>query len=245
MKITEERLGAYLDGELDAAERAEIAAAMAQDPEIVQRLDRMRGVHNKLLAAYSGIANEPVPQRLTDALRGEARVAALAKAKSDRNRFKLRWTAPELSALAASVVVGVALGYFLLKWAGAGIATPREGQLLVRGAVAEALSSQLASAQARDTPVRIGLTFRDRFNDYCRSFALRGRSNLAGLACRENGGWRVHALAQINLPSGGNAEPAGTELPREILQAVQERIVGEPLDASGEAAARRLNWSAR
>jgi anti-sigma-K factor RskA len=246
MSISDETLGAYVDGELDAAQRAEVEASMAQNPEIAQRLERLRATQNKLLAAFSAVTQEPVPERLLNVLepKASAPVANLAEARERARRPKLGWTWTEMSALAASVLVGVILGYFLLRSPGSGFSNLQQGQLLVRGDLAQALSNQLASEQPRESPVRIGLTFRDKGGDYCRSFALRGSRDMAGLACRESGGWRVATLAQTQLTSSG-AEPAGSALPPEVLKAIEERIAGEPLDAAAESAARRSSWGSR
>ena len=64
----------------------------------------------------------------------------------------------------------------------------RDGKVLASGALAHALSEQLASNQVADAPVHVGVSFLSRNGDYCRTFMLREKSTIAGLACRDGGG---------------------------------------------------------
>jgi hypothetical protein len=249
MNPSDETLGAYVDGELDTAQRAQVEAAIACDVDIAKRVERLRAVLNQLLAAFSSTAQEPVPQRLLDtAMQAppQAAVADLAQARAARQPVR-NWQWGELSAIAATLVVVMLFGYFLLRSSDADLIVKRQGVLLARGTLAEALSTQLASEQARDATVRIGLSFRDKQGDYCRTFAVQDGRDLAGLACRESAGWHVQTLVRNEAPIGGSGgpEPAGNALPAEVLRAVEEKITGEPLDTAGEAAALRSKWGAR
>jgi hypothetical protein len=115
---------------------------------------------------------------------------------------------------------------------------------LASGVLAHALSDQLASDQAQAASVQIGVSFRSKSGDYCRTFILRDGSGLAGLACRDREEWRVKVLAQNEPEAGDNGQyrPAASAMPRPVLQAVDEQIAGEPLDARAEAAARSKDW---
>jgi hypothetical protein len=98
--------------------------------------------------------------------------------------------------------------------------------------------------------VRIGVSFRSKGGSYCRSFQLREQINLAGLACREGGQWRLDVLARGEPSPGGGMgndahsgyRPAGSALPSSIVQAVDQAIDGEPLDAAAEAHAKMNQW---
>jgi hypothetical protein len=124
----------------------------------------------------------------------------------------------------------------------------RNGHLFASGPLAQALSDQLASTGSAGAPVQMGISFRDKRGNYCRTFALSDASALAGLACHDGDGWRVDVLARAE---GGGADaaaaqyrPAASAMPKAVLQTVEERIAGEPLDARGEAAARGSGWTA-
>jgi hypothetical protein len=115
--------------------------------------------------------------------------------------------------------------------------------MLAGGTLARALTAQLASRQPPDAPVQIGVSFRARSGLYCRSFVLRDKTALAGLACRDQGAWRVQMLAAAATPPGTGAyRSAGSAMPPQLAQAIDGLIAGEPLDAQAEAAARERGW---
>jgi hypothetical protein len=147
--------------------------------------------------------------------------------------------------LAASLVVGVLIGQALLRTTGApGPITARDGKLLANGVLAQALSEQLVNTQKDALPVRIGVSFKSKDGDYCRTFALHESTALAGVACRENDAWQVQTLAQSDTPTaGGPYRQAGSEMPRSVTQAVQDMIAGEPLDEHAETLAREKGWN--
>jgi hypothetical protein len=144
------------------------------------------------------------------------------------------------------VAVGVLIGRAWLLHSGPASVpvTSRDGQLVANGVLARALSDQLAS-QTEPTPVSIGLTFKARSGEYCRTFTVHEPTSLAGLACREHDDWRVQVLAQTAAQPEGSAtlRQAGSATPKLVLQAVEDNIAGDPLDAHAEAAARDKSWS--
>ncbi len=153
----------------------------------------------------------------------------------------LRWGVREWGAMAATLVLGV-----LLSWnfapSGSTLISARDGALVARGALANALDSQLASTQRAVDAVQIGLTFRNREGSYCRSFLVREAAT-AGLACREGDEWHIAVTAAAQLPAEGLRQ--ATSLPAAVLSAVDERIAGEALDASDEENARLGGWDTK
>jgi hypothetical protein len=147
--------------------------------------------------------------------------------------------------MAASLVSGVIIGQAMLRSPGSTAVTSRDGQLLASGVLARALSTQLASAQADQKPVQISASFKSKAGTYCRAFTLHEATTLAGLACRQHDDWNVQVLAQTTptAQSGGAYRQAGSELPKSVIQAVDDNIAGDPLDAHAEAAASEKNWS--
>lgn len=103
-------------------------------------------------------------------------------------------------------------------------------------ALAHSLDSELASAPAGN--VRIGMTFRDRGGEYCRSFTATASS---GLACRTGGRWQLKGM--FAAPEGNGSEyrmAAGMD--PNLASLVDSSIAGEPLDAASEKAARDKGW---
>src|SRR5579872_1047284 len=247
MTFSDETLMAYADGELDAATRMAIEAAAAADPPLAQRIARHRALRARLQAAFEPVLEEPLPQRLLAAARGPGEDQRTHKVISLAARRQPRWSWPEWSAMAASLLVGVLLGPWLLK--SAAPPAPLDvsgGRVLASGALAHALSQQLASNQPRAAPVTIGISFRAKRGGYCRTFVLHQGQSLAGLACREGPSWQVMTLAQSTAsPQGaaGGYRQAASALPPAVAGTLDEYMEGEPLDAAAEAAARAHGWS--
>jgi hypothetical protein len=244
MTFSDEILMAYADDELDPATRAAVEAAMAADPDIARQVARHRAMRGKLRTAYDEVLDEPVPDRLIAIARTAPAVRRQGNVIPLRRKSAPRWSWPQWGSIAASLVVGAIVGQLMLRSSAVGPITARNGQLLASGVLSHALSSQLASDQAPAAPVQIGVSFRSKSGDYCRTFVLRDKSALAGLACRDRDEWRLHVLAQ-NEPEGtheGQYRPAGSAMPRAVVQAVDEQIAGEPLDAHAEATARSKDW---
>jgi hypothetical protein len=254
MSIPDETLMAFVDGELDAASRALVESALLQDPELAARVARHVALRQRLSSAYAMDLTEPVPQRLLDAANRPRmqtnNVVNLQAARDARSREVADGgTAPATSwrpaaAIAASLIIGFGLGY-INRNHGQGdptLARGADGALNARGALAQALSTQLAATQSVNAEIHIGLSFLAKNGDYCRTFAMSGSVRPSGLACRHQEQWRIESLGQSSDASAGNFRTAGTDLSPQILRAVEERIDGEALDAGAEAQALQKNW---
>ncbi len=249
--ITDETLMAYVDDELDADARAAVETAMASNPDVARRVARQQELRGRMRAAFDGVLDEPVPERLITAARrapaasSAAGVTDLGRARARKAERSARWSWPQWAAIAASLVVGVLVSQALWRQQSGGLIVTRDGRLLASDALVRTLSEQLAADQPIDPQIAIGLSFRSKNGEYCRTFVIREGRSLAGLACREGDAWAVQMVAPGGSSSAtrdGGYVMAGAELPVLVLQAVEERIAGEPLDASGETAARESDW---
>jgi hypothetical protein len=252
MTVSDETLMAYADGEVDAATRAIIEAAMREDPEIRRRIAEHRALREAMQESFSAVLDEPVPQRLIDAARGQSAAPAgnvvdLARARRAAAGQPLRgWRSRRPAAMAASLLVGVALGYLGLHSANPLVKTNSSGELLAGTGLAQALSNQLSEDRSPGLVAITGLSFRAKSGDYCRTFSLAGAHSSSGLACREGDGWKIKVLAQSppTAANSSNFRPAASADSPAIRAAVEESIDGEPLDRAGEIAARRGGWAA-
>jgi hypothetical protein len=246
----DETLMAYADGELDAAERAKIDAAIARDPGLARRVERHRALRAEVAGAFSKVIESTIPDRLLNAARGAAMPAA-----EPRGAKVLRfpepagrapptpWRAREWTAMAASLVLGVLLSWRLLAPGDSPVIVAGDDALLARGELATALDNQLAGGQRGDEPVLIGLTFKARDGNYCRSFTLRS-AKTSGLACRVGTDWQIPATDSAVIPQG-SLQQATSVLAPAILKAIEARRIGEPLDAQAEQSARLSGWNAQ
>jgi hypothetical protein len=253
MSVSDETLMAYADGEVDEATRAIIEAAMRENPEVRRRIAEHRAMREAMQGAFSAVLDEPVPQRLIDAARGQTAapsgghivdLASARRAAAGQAPGRLRSWQP--AAMAASVLVGVALGYVGWHSARPLVTTGSSGELLAGAGLAEALSTQLSEDRSPGLAAITGLSFRAKTGDYCRTFSLTGSHASSGLACHEGVGWTIKVLAQspTAAPDSSNFRPAASADPPAVRAAVEESIDGEPLDRAGEIAARQGNWSA-
>jgi hypothetical protein len=112
------------------------------------------------------------------------------------------------------------------------------GALMAKGALATALKNQLASTGSSNR-VRIGVSFRNRSGQDCRTFV---DGNQAGLACHHDEGWAVAAIVAAPAETGGTYRMAGSEMPDAIRQVVTANIEGAPFDAAAERTARDHGW---
>jgi hypothetical protein len=245
MTPSEETLMAYVDGELDGPARVEVEAAMRANPDIAARVAREQALRKRIRLAFEQVVEEPVPERLAATARRASAPMRGNNVIPLRRKESRKWSWPEWSSMAASLAVGVVLSLLFVRHSGP--MTSRSGHLFASGALAQALSDQLASAQAdiAATPVQIGVSFRDKSGNYCRTFTLRETGSLAGLACRSGDGWRLDAVARSEESTGASAaryRQAASSLPKPILESVEERMAGGPLDARAEAAAKASGW---
>jgi hypothetical protein len=253
--IPDDLLVAYVDGELDEAERLRVEQAIARDVRLAQRVAHQRALRGRVRTARDGVLNEPVPQRRVNAARGEglagpAQIIDLARVRAQRARRSERRRAAiprrAATAIAASLLLGLGSG-LLIEYlvVDAGPTEYRNGAVLAGGLLHRALNDQLASAAPGSSAVRIGLSFRARSGGFCRTFALEDAHSMAGLACRQQDRWHILMLLGNEAsaaPAASGYRMAGLAMPPALAQAVNERISGEPLDSNAEAKARLSGW---
>jgi len=110
---SDDRLVAYLDGELETAQRREVEAWLNADPEARRRLAALAESVHLLRLAFDGVIHEPVPDRLLAAARGET-VPAQAEPRElplRRRAGAQRLTAPRWVGLpVAASLFGLLIG---------------------------------------------------------------------------------------------------------------------------------------
>ena len=231
--IDDNLLMAYADGELDELGRARVERAIAEDAALRARLEQQQRLRATLAAHYGPTAEEDVPERLRALLETN-----VVRFPPPRALSLPLWRG--FAALAASLVVGLALGRTLLAPAGGPVGI-EHGTMVARGPLAGALDMQLASTQPAAAPVRIGLSFAAADGRLCRTF---DSAALSGLACRGEAGWQLMMTAAGASGPGGDYRQAASGSPL-VAQAAQELMAGEALDADAERRARDSGWRHR
>ena len=231
MSMTREDIAAFADGQLEPEREAEIAAAVEADPALAEEVARHRALKAMLQGHYAPIAQEPVPERLSAMLhaRPQAEVIDFAAA-SQRREEKRRlpgWGWVAGTALAASLAIAV----FLPRGSDTG-----DGYADTR--LASVLDRTLVAQQPTDAETRILLSFRNGEAEFCRAFSA---SDGAGIACRDDKGWKLEALGKGSEGASTDYRMAGAG-DGDILAIAQELAAGPALDAQAEQAAREAGW---
>jgi negative regulator of sigma E activity len=238
---TDESLMAFVDGELDAEQRADIERALAGDAVLQARVAALQGQRRRVSAAFASVLDEPVPDRLAALLASapsapSATVVNLGEARAERVRRRSMPGWAQWGRMAAGVVLGVLLGVQFAGRGGDASLSVRDGRLVAGGPIEQALSTQLARTSG--SPVAVQLSFVDRGGAYCRTFSTAA---VAGLACRRDGQWVVETLVAAEGKADGAVRQASTS-PRAVLDAVDQSIAGDALDAERERQARDHGW---
>jgi hypothetical protein len=232
---TDEKFFVWLDEELERDEAARVEAEIGGDARLSSLAVEHRAMQARMKRAFGTIVDAPVPAALVDAVRGpQTTVVHFNRRAPGSGRPLWRMLPPWLS-LATMLAVGIIIGTVIPPRA----TNPIEisgGQLYAAAALDNALDTQLSSAPTGET--RIGLTFRDRSGEICRSFT---QAQSSGLACRDANRWQVRGL--FAAPEGQTtAYRMAAGMDPNLAALVDSTIAGEPFDAATERAARDRGW---
>jgi len=193
--------------------------------------DQLKAERRRLSAAFDGVLDEPVPNRLKALLAEPAPAANVVSLGAVRAQRKAMSSWAAWGGMAATLVLGTLIGTRLAPSPGG------DDRLVASGAIAKALDTQLASAPTG--AVAVQLSFKAKDGRYCRSFST---TTTAGLACREaDGAWALQQVAAINALNG-DMRQASSSLPPSVLAAVDATMAGDALNAEQEKAARDAGW---
>lgn len=235
MKITNELIAAYADGELDGALKAKVEGAIAADPALARKVAIHRALKDRLAAHYAPLAEAPVPAQLAALLHSggidDGRGADVVSFAAERQKRGLapalrRWAPLAGPALAASLVLAL--------W------QPWQGNPPQEYATAElsaALATQLSGSVPQGSDTRILLSFERQGGGLCR--AWRG-SDAGGIACRDATGWKIERQFALGEAQSGQFRQAGSEA--DLLSAAQDMAAGLALNAVEERAAQARDW---
>jgi hypothetical protein len=243
MNITDEILMAYVDGEVDDATREQIERAIAADASLRAKVEQHRSLRKQLSAAFDPVLAEPIPDRLTSLIANtqSGRVTDLSQARAMRDERKTRlYRQPAWMSLAASVVLGIAIGFFAFNERNPAMLVAQADGLIASGELEHALTNKIA-ADSSAARVHIGISYIAKSGEYCRSFAVT-EGAFAGFACRDDAAWRIRMLAPTTVSQSGEFRTASSAMPESVLTAITQDMNGKAFDAEEEAAARKKRW---
>lgn len=246
--IDSETLMAYADGELDPVRRKEVEALLERDQEARAMVRKFRESADLLIGGLDTVLEQPVPQRLIDAISATAPTSTSNIVELSSPPTRERRTLWPSIAAAASLVVAVGLVGSILLLDRTG---PPQTDVAATQALQQALE-RLPSGSVletddglRVTPV---LTFRASDGRVCREFERETPSaHTIGVACRDEAErWVAEVEVERDTRPDGNEEdvyrPAGgAEDP--ISELLDRLGAGTALSADEEGHLLESGWS--
>lgn len=221
MQISDEHLMAYADGELEPEEARNVAARIAADPALADRLRLFTASRE----AVAGLAAPSVPDAVA------ARVRAMSQAAAAPNVVPLTprrigWRLP--AAASVALAVGLGLGLF---------ARPDAGAFGTVGNLAAALSTIPSGSVEKvgGGTLHVISTFRDAEGTLCREFEHDGATGrrITSVACHAGDAWDMRLAVE-----GGGASGYAPVSSGDALEAwFAGTDAGPPLDPAEEAEA--------
>lgn len=246
--ISDERLGAYLDGELPDDEAAAIAAALARSPELAARLARLRDADRLAARVLHAIDDRPLPSAVTAMLARRPETPVL------RPRFRRAAARPLALAASIALLIGFGAGFFTSsRFAGGAPASAIAAASLGEIDRRQPLFGVLETTPSGTRKVLAGLgieasptlSFRAKDGRYCRELLIAGRDVARrGLFCRTlKGAWQ--SLAMVTVPAADETAYAPAADPATALldRSISDLIAGAPLDAVEERRLIAEGWA--
>lgn len=259
--IADEELMAFADGELDNGRCEQIRRACEQDPRLAARVEMFRASRRLLTHAFEPVLQEPLPDRLLNAIdsladdqaQPGAEAAGPLSVRATARRRRPRW----IPALAASIAfVGSFAAVWLIRDARPGTGPAASVAVagaplapVVQAALEHAVSGELVHGQIAGHAVDV--LPRSTVQDgavYCREFDVveTGGANASpqrGLACRDRSEWVPRSLPAAVPPAssaddGYQTASGGIEATRAIDHAM-------PVSADRERELIASGWLSR
>lgn len=270
MKITDEILTAYLDGELAVDDIADVARQIDSLPKLARRIKNLRRNDASIAQAYHAIDSKPMPAGILDMLdkfpqsQGKEPVEGVATVLPFKKKSTILSQAPMWQmAMAASVMlfVGLGAGRYLvppepasaeiiqaheniLAQQNTGIIGPENSLFAVLESQPSAIPVTLAASG--DTVVLPSMTFKTGDNRYCRAYSVIGQeSSSKNVACRLENAWVVKisvGSAGTSVSQDGLYQTASGEDNPAVTSVIRNLIKGDALDADDEQKIMKQNW---
>ena len=249
----DERLSAWLDGELPLDEAKRVEERLTAEPAFARRLERLRGADRKAQHVFHSIDRTPMPQGVLDLLQDgdvdrsqETQNAQVARLRPRAPRF---FRVPVAIAASVALVAGFLVHDLIApQRVGDDTALPTSGLVAGDSRLYRMLETAPAgkSVELPDGgSAEVLLTFQANDGDWCRQFRLGTvASALHGLACRQPDGWQLEtAIFDGPGPSDATFQPAAGETPAALEAAVRARLGGrEPLGRDEESRVISFGW---
>lgn len=238
MTISDEKLGAFLDGELAPEEMANLRERIAADEELAARVEALAMVDKQVSSAIKQIDTTPIPEKireLANLLDQREHVAVFPFWKRAHQQI-------QHYAVAAATLTAV-VGFIF----GQGVGKVEPEAVTHWQAIAQALETQTGGkTQPLDegTTMIANLTFFNQQGEYCRQFSVNtvDARKTQNIACRREGSWKLEASIPVEAPTDeGDYQLASG--PGAIDKLIDTMMQGQVLSAEQEKLAIAAKWS--
>ena len=271
MKLDDELLTAYLDGELDAVKMSEVERQLEQSPDLSRQLERLRATDTALKQAYHDIDERPLPDAVLNMLESfpasQEQTATEETGNDTADVIPFRGKSKSVShtpiwqiAAAASValVIGLGIGRSLFLPESTApeqtliLAKPGTGPVEPDSALFAVLENQpsavpLTIDEQDGTVATPVMSFESIDNRYCREFSITSTSGgTRGVACKGDNQWVVEiTVATVGQPAvdAGSYQTASQAIAPVIDNAIQSMIKGEAFGSERETQAIKEHWN--
>lgn len=240
--VSDDKLHAYLDGEVTDAQRQRIEALAARDENVRARLERLRALAATLKSAYPDpvSGDERFARIVKDGFRGRERARFTRAAPRD-------WRQSAVAAIALGAIMGGG-GYWLGQSSATGdsmgsIITAKPGSDLF--AALETTPSGAIARVAESQTVKPILSFQTANGDYCREVELDiANASSVGIACRRDDAWRWITLVAASAPpsTADGYATVGEGASVIIERTFKDLQSGDPLSPAEERAVMASGW---
>lgn len=269
MNVSDEKLVAFMDGELSAAEMATIENAIATSPELTQRLELLCGADEKIRQGFAAFDARPIRTDTKELINNAANVADDEKADasdtvvafSAKPRTNMGATSSiwMRQAIAATIALGIGFGGGAFVFPGSGqTETSNTNNIYQTAGLIDnksPLFSVLETSQSASTVQLEGYsnvsatalsTFQTHGKEYCREFDVQSNGATSrNIACRNEGAWTIVASVLHNnnsLDAGADFITASAGAPQLLDAMVLQLIDGDILDKEDEAKLLSKSW---
>ena len=224
----EERLAAWLDGELTGDDFTAFEAEIAADPELAALAAEWHANDSLIANAFAPVAEAPIDQAMLERL-GLAEKPG-PQAANDNPPWWKRHSLPLGGAIAASLVA-------VLVVAPRGSGDPRDPLSLALDQTPSLAQADLPDGR-KITPM---LTAKAADGRWCREF---GDGSSVAVACRDGkGSWIIEAKGKGAAPADNAEFAVASGADDAALNAAQVRLkLADPLDATAEQALIAKKW---
>ena len=266
MEVTDEKLIAYLDGELPDEEKLQLDLLLSEDSSLKQRLETFQELDNKLTKAYESIEDRPYSTEIQQMLSSTNVAEPAGNEKMDESAIDLHsrvlaiisqmfskpaW--PSVITATFALSLGILLGNQFGTTSGPATELTMElvGVIHPESQLHSVLESNLANETSQISVGQIAtvmpvLTFRAVDARYCREFTIIAeQQGSRGIACREGGNWHLEMLTRDDSVETVSGQfTTASDLTAVALDNLFNSLAADaPMDANSESSLIERGWA--